>query len=229
MTVKRRMWWIAGGLVAVLAAVALIGPFVYSWLSDEPATLVSQRIVNDGVITAAELEGVWRIGDSSIVGYRVEEKIALTDVTAVGRTSDVTGEFTVVNAVLETAEFTVDMATFASDRSQRDGQFRTRIMDVATYPTATFRLTAPVAVPVSTTVATMEPFLATGDLTLRGTTKPVTFEIYAVIADGRLRLTGSTEIVFREWGIPNPSVPEAFVYTGKTGVLEFDLAFDPTD
>jgi polyisoprenoid-binding protein YceI len=150
-------------------------------------------------------------------------------VTAVGRTSDVTGEFTVVNAVLETAEFTVDMATFASDRSQRDGQFRTRIMDVATYPTATFRLTAPVAVPVSTTVATMEPFLATGDLTLRGTTKPVTFEIYAVIADGRLRLTGSTEIVFREWGIPNPSVPEAFVYTGKTGVLEFDLAFDPTD
>jgi len=75
----------------------------------------------------------------------------------------------------------------------------------------------------------MEPFVATGDLTLRGTTKSVTFEIYAVIADGRLRLTGSTEIVFSEWGIPNPSVPEAFVYTGRTGVLEFDLALDPTD
>ena len=53
------------------------------------------------------------------------------------------------------------------------------------------------------------------------------FDIYAVIADSRLRLTGSTEIMFREWGIPNPSVPEAFVYTGKTGILEFDLAFDP--
>lgn len=229
MTVKRRTWWILGGVVAVLALVALLGPFVYKWLSDEPASLVSQRIVNDGVITAAELEGTWRIGEGSIVGYRVEEKIALADVTAVGRTSDVTGEFTVVNGVLETAEFTVDMSTVVSDRSQRDGQFRTRIMDVATYPTSTFRLTAPVTVPTSTTVATMEPFAATGDLTLRGTTKPVTFDIYAVIADGRLRLTGSTEIVFSEWGIPNPSVPEAFVYTGKTGVLEFDLAFDPTD
>jgi polyisoprenoid-binding protein YceI len=227
--VQRRTWRIVGGLLTVLAAVALIGPFVYSWFSDEPATLVSQRIVNDGVITAAELEGVWRIGDGSIVGYRVEEKIAIADVTAVGRTSDVMGEFTVVNGVLETAEFTVDMATFASDRSQRDSQFRTRIMDVATYPTSTFRLTGMVAVPLSTTVATMEPFVATGDLTLRGTTKSVTFEIYAVIADGRLRLTGSTEIVFSEWGIPNPSVPEAFVYTGKTGVLEFDLALDPTD
>ena len=229
MKVRRRAWRITGGVVLVLAVVALLGPFVYSWLGDEPATLVSERIVNDGVITAAELEGEWRVGNGSIVGYRVEEKIALSDVTAVGRTSDVTGEFSVVNGVLETAAFAVDMATIVSDRSQRDGQFRTRIMDVATYPTATFRLTTAVTVPVSTTVATMEPFVATGELTLRGTTKTVTFDIYAAIADGRLRLTGSTEIVFSEWGIPNPSIPEAFVYTGKIGVLEFDLALDPTD
>ena len=227
MKVKLRRGWIASGALVVLMALALIGPFVYQWLSDEPAALVSQRIVNDGVITAAELDGVWRIGAGSIVGYRVEEKIALADLTAVGRTSGVTGEFTVVNGVLDTAEFTVDMDTFASDRSQRDAQFRTRIMDVDTYPTSTFRLTEPVTVPASTTVATMDPFIANGELTLRGSTKPVVFDIYAVIADSRLRLTGSTEIMFREWGIPNPSVPEAFVYTGKTGILEFDLAFDP--
>ena len=227
MKVKLRRGWIASGALVVLMALALIGPFVYQWLSDEPAALVSQRIVNDGVITAAELDGVWRIGAGSIVGYRVEEKIALADLTAVGRTSGVTGQFTVVNGVLDTAEFTVDMDTFASDRSQRDAQFRTRIMDVDTYPTSTFRLTEPVTVPASTTVATMDPFIANGELTLRGSTKPVVFDIYAVIADSRLRLTGSTEIMFREWGIPNPSVPEAFVYTGKTGILEFDFAFDP--
>ena len=227
MKVKLRKWWIASGVLVVLMALALLGPFVYLWLSDEPPALVSQRIVNDGVITASELDGIWRIGAGSIVGYRVEEKIALADLTAVGRTSGVTGEFTVVNGVLDTAEFIVDMDTFVSDRSQRDAQFRTRIMDVGTYPTSTFRLTEPVTVPASTAVATMDPFVATGELTLRGSTKPVVFDIYAVIADSRLRLTGSTEIMFREWGIPNPSVPEAFVYTGKTGILEFDLAFDP--
>ena len=227
MKLKLRTWWIASGVLVVLMALALLGPFVYLWLSDEPPTLVSQRIVNDGVITAAELDGVWRIGDGSIVGYRVQEKIALADLMAVGRTSGVTGEFTVLNGVLETAEFTVDMDRFASDRSQRDAQFRTRIMDVATYPTSTFRLTEPVPVPASTTVATMDPFIAKGELILRGSTKLVVFDVYAVIADGRLRLTGATEIMFREWGIPNPSVPEAFVYTGKTGILEFDLAFDP--
>ena len=227
MKVKLRKWWIASGVLVVLMALALLGPFVYLWLSDEPPALVSQRIVNDGVITASELDGVWRIGAGSIVGYRVEEKIALADLTAVGRTSGVTGEFTVVNGVLDTAEFIVDMDTFVSDRSQRDAQFRTRIMDVDTYPTSTFRLTEPVTVPASPAVATMDPFVATGELTLRGSTKPVVFDIYAVIADSRLRLTGSTEIMFREWGIPNPSVPEAFVYTGKTGILEFDLAFDP--
>ena len=123
MKVKLRKWWIASGVLVVLMALALLGPFVYLWLSDEPPALVSQRIVNDGVITASELDGVWRIGAGSIVGYRVEEKIALADLTAVGRTSGVTGEFTVVNGVLDTAEFIVDMDTFVSDRSQRDAQF----------------------------------------------------------------------------------------------------------
>ena len=75
----------------------------------------------------------------------------------------------------------------------------------------------------------MKPFASTGDLTLRGTTRSVTFDIYAVITDGRPRLTGSTEIVFSEWGIPNPSVPETYVYTSNTGTLEFDLAFEPVD
>ena len=150
MKVKLRKWWIASGVLVVLMALALLGPFVYLWLSDEPPALVSQRIVNDGVITASELDGVWRIGAGSIVGYRVEEKIALADLTAVGRTSGVTGEFTVVNGVLDTAEFIVDMDTFVSDRSRRDAQFRTRIIDVETYPTSTFRLTEPVTVPAPT-------------------------------------------------------------------------------
>lgn len=102
------------------------------------------------IITASELDGIWRIGAGSIVGYRVEEKIALDDLTAVGRTSGVTGEFTVVNGVLDTAELIVDMDTFVSDRSRRDAQFRTRIIDVETYPTSTFRLTEPVTVPAPT-------------------------------------------------------------------------------
>lgn len=225
---RRRTIAIAvGGGVAGLVLLAVVGPLIYAELRGEPASLVSERIVNDGVITAAELEGTWEIGEGSLVGYRVVEKIGLADLVAVGRTSEVTGTFSVTAGSLTAAEFEVDMATFASDRSQRDDKFRKDIMDVVAHPTATFVLTEPVDLPVSTTVATMEPFRATGELQLRGTTKPVTFDIFAVVDEGRLRLTGSTEIVFSEWGIPNPSVPEAFIFTENSGILEFDLAFDP--
>ena len=169
------------------------------------------------------------MAEGSIVGYRVPEQIGLTKMEGVGRTSAVAGTFVVGNGTLDEADFEVDMATFASDRSQRDDQFRKRIMDAATYPTATFKLTSPVTIPDSTTVASMNPFVVNGNLTLRGATKEVEVQMFAAIDGGRLRLTGSTEIVFSEWGIPNPSLPAAFILTGDRGTLEFDLRFTPSD
>jgi len=44
-----------------------------------------------------------------------------------------------------------------------------------------------------------------------------------------LRLTGSIEIVFSEWGIPNPSIPAALIFTKDRGTLEFDLYFQSRD
>jgi polyisoprenoid-binding protein YceI len=75
----------------------------------------------------------------------------------------------------------------------------------------------------------MNPFVVNGNLTLRGATKEVEVQMFAAIDGGRLRLTGSTEIVFSEWGIPNPSLPAAFIFTGDRGTLEFDLLFTPSD
>ncbi len=224
---KRR--WVKVGIAVVVvgALVAILGPLIYAQFNDSPDTLVSQRLVNDTMIAAADLEGTWQVSEGSVVGYRVEEKIGLAEVEGVGRTEAITGVFQVTAGVLESATFEVDMATFASDRGQRDDQFRTRIMDVATFPTSTFTLTEPVTLPTSTEVATMEPFIARGDLQLRGTTKPVAVEMFAAIDEGRLRLTGSTEIVFSEWEIPNPSLPAAFIFTSDTGTLEFDLLFVP--
>jgi len=223
---RRRTKWILGG-VALLAVAAAVGPFVYSALGDEPPRLIDRRLLTNGVITTAEANGRWIAGEGSIVGYRVDEQIGLADLVAVGRTDAVTGEVEIRDGALVATSFEVDVATFRSDRSQRDEQFRTRIMDVATYPTAVFRLTEPA--PLPTTVAATEPIEVTGELELRGTTRPVTVEIYATVDDNRLRLTGSTEIVFRDWGIPNPSVPAAFIYTADTGTLEFDLILEPAD
>lgn len=227
---KRRIptwarWVIA--VAAVLLAAAVIVPLVLAALSRAPEDFVSSRALGDGVITAEELEGRWEIAPGSQVGYRVGERIGLASLEAVGRSEAISGSFTVDDGVLTEAEFVVDMATFSSDRSQRDDQFNGRIMDVENHPEARFALTEAVTIPASTEVATMEPFAATGELTLRGTTAPVTFELYAGTPDGNLQLTGSTVIVFSEWGIPNPSLPAAMIYTDSDGVLEFDLVLAP--
>jgi polyisoprenoid-binding protein YceI len=118
-------------------------------------------------------------------------------------------------------QFTVDMATFKSDEGGRDEQFKDRVMDVAKYPTSTFVLTAPIdfgAVPSDggTVNAT-----ATGDLTLHGTTKSVTFDVQGTFKNGLVGVLGQIPVVFADWGIPAPSIGS--IRTEDNGLLEFVL------
>jgi polyisoprenoid-binding protein YceI len=115
------------------------------------------------------------------------------------------------------------MTTVASDSGQRDNQFRGRIMDTGTHPTSTFVLTQPID--LGTVPADGEPrtVTAVGDLTLRGTTKRVTFELATQRSGASLLVQGSLDIDFAEWGIPNPSFGPAS--TEDHGILEFLLTF----
>lgn len=227
--IRGRKSKIAVVCVLIVAISALAGPYIYSWFERAPDTLVSRRLINDTTIFSADLNGDWKVAEGSVVGYRVKEQIVLTKLESVGRTESVTGIFSVQDGILSSARFEVDVSTITSDRSQRDGQFRTRIMDVAKYPTATFTLTKSIALPLSSEVASMRAFTISGELQLRDATRFVKIDIFAAVDAGRLRITGSTEIRFSEWGIPNPSVPEVFIFTDPFGILEFDLLFTPLD
>lgn len=180
-------------------------------------TTVAQ-VVADGV------EGEWVIAAGSEVGYRVDESINGFDTTANGRTQAVTGEFTIGATSVTAGEFVVDMTTFKSDQSRRDGQFNGRIMDVANFPTSTFTLTAPIDFKQVPTDGSTITASATGDLTLKGTTLPVTFEVDATFLNGRVAVVGQIPIVFADYGIENPSF--GTITTEDNGILEFVLAFD---
>ncbi len=170
------------------------------------------------------VEGEWVIAEGSEVGYRVDESINGFDTTANGRTQTLTGTFTIGATTVIAGDFTVDMTTFKSDESRRDGQFNGRIMDVANFPTATFALTAPIDFKQVPTDGSTIPATATGDLTLRGTTQSVTFEVEATFLNGRVGVLGKIPVVFADFGIPNPSV--ATITTEDNGILEFALAFN---
>lgn len=169
------------------------------------------------------IDGTWKAANTSIVGYRVKEVLFGQSTEGVGRTSSVTGSLTVAGTTVSAAEFTVDMATVASDQSRRDSAFRGRIMNVSEFPTATFKLTAPIdlgKVPADKEeVATK----ATGDLTLKGKTNNVTFDLVARRNGANIEVNGTIPITFADYGIDNPSV--AGITTEDNGKLEFLLVF----
>jgi len=206
----------SGSLDSALATTTVAG--------ETPDTATPDTTTADTVAPSTP-DGNWVItGASSTVGYRIQEVLGGVDVEAAGRTDQVTGSLTIDGTRASAGEFSVDMATIASDDGRRDGQFRGRIMSVDQFPTATFVLTAPIdfgAVPTEGTAVTAT---ATGDLTLRGVTRSVTFEVEARLEGGRIGVLGSIPILFSDYEIPDPSNVAAKVK--DNGLLEFVLVFD---
>ncbi len=160
---------------------------------------------------------------ANYVGYRVVEVLFGQDTEGVGRTTAVTGALTLDGAAITAAEFTVDMTTLKSDEDNRDRKFRGEIMETATFPTATFAITQPIDLGTVPTDGTEITASATGDLTLHGVTKPVTLEVTAQRNGDVIDVLGSTDVVFVDYGIANPS--NGAVTTKDNGTIEFLLSF----
>jgi polyisoprenoid-binding protein YceI len=213
-------------IVGALAAVA--GPWVYINLirEDAPDRLTLSTVTTSSAVTTEGadngVEGLWLVGPGSVAGYRVKEILFGQDTEGVGRTEGVSGEVTIEGSQVTSATFVVDMTGLRSDSSRRDGQVAGRILDVATYPEATFVLTSPIDIPADAGQGTAVTVLATGDLTLRGSTRPVEITIEAVYGSGEIRIVASMTIVFTEWGIPDPSLPG--IEVESDGLLELSLA-----
>jgi len=224
-----KRWALVSGIVVVVLVVG--GPYVYFHFIQGPApkpfSLDSVTTVDPGsssgssTTALSSLDGTWKIANGSQVGYRVKETLFGQSAEAVGRTSAVTGSFTLAGAKVTAASFTVDMTKVSSDRSQRDGQFQGRIMDTADFPNATFVLSSPIdlgTVPADGAKVTPK---ATGKLTLHGTTKTVTIALNADRSGNTIQVVGSTPITFSDYNIDNPSGGPASV--GNSGTLEVQL------
>ena len=246
---RPRHWlrWLIGAIV-VLAVLGVGGPFVYIHFfnGSTPAALSlptasSSASSSPGGTTApsgtaaastaasGSLAGAYRVGSGSVVGYRVNEVLIGQSTTAVGRTTSVTGHLTIAGSTATAAAFSVPMDTVHSDKSERDGQFDGRIMDVSQYPTGTFTLTSPIDLAPLPATGVIKSYTADGKLTLHGVTRTVTFTLTAersTAKDGgtQLDVAGDIPVLFSDYNIQNPSVG-GFVTTQDHGLLEFLLVF----
>lgn len=231
----RRNRVLIAALVVVAGLVVLVtgGTWVYinviegdppSKLTLEPGGAGPVSTTADGTAStdpasSGPVEGTWTVTAGSQAGYRVKETLFGQGTEAVGRTDKVTGSIVIAGTTVSSGSFTVDLTTVSSDRTQRDGQFRGRIMDTSTYPTAMFALTQPID--LATTGDAPAAAKATGELTLHGVTKTVTVAPQAQRTGSTIKVAGSIPVTFADYGISNPSGGPAQV--GDTGEVEFLL------
>lgn len=218
-------WSIAVVITLVVAVPA--GTYAYiHWMSDDAPERLSVDAAADPpdttVALAGSIDGRWTPrASSSQVGYRVNEVLFGQRKAAVGRTSDVTGSMVIDGTTVSKVSLVADLTTVSSDEGRRDAQFQGRIMDTTRFPTATFVLTSPITLPSAG--ATTVTAKATGDLTLHGTTRPVSFDVSARRNGGEIAVSGTIPIVFDDYGIPNPTFGP--VSTEDHGELEFLVSF----
>lgn len=222
---------VAGVIVIALGVVG--GPWVYINLikDDAPDALTLEASSTTVAVTTditeapstSDVEGEWVATSESVVGYRVKEILFGQSTEGVGRTNAVTGSLVIADSTVTSANFSVDMGTLTSDSDRRDRQVSGRILDVASFPTATFELTEPIVLtPAALDGAELSVTVA-GALTLRGVTKQVSIPLVAKLVDGKVSVNGSLEIVFAEWSIPDPSI--SAIVVEDRGLLEFLIVF----
>jgi polyisoprenoid-binding protein YceI len=106
----------------------------------------------------------------------------------------------------------------------RDGQLQRQALETGTFPEATFVLTQPIDLGSLPADGAVISVTATGDLTIHGQTRTVELPLEARLSGDVVTVTGSTEIVFADYGI---SQPRSFMVLSiaDRGTMEFQLQF----
>lgn len=144
---------------------------------------------------------------------------------AIGETNEVTGTIALRPTgaiVAEQSKITVDLRNLKSDEPDRDDNIKKNTLDVARFPTVDFvpKEARGLASPLPTTgQATFE---LAGDMTIRGTTRPATWNVDAMFAPSEVSGTARTILRLANYGMEKPRV--FFVLTIEDDIkLEIDF------
>jgi polyisoprenoid-binding protein YceI len=213
----RRRWIIAGVAVLVVLVVLVAASLA---VQPGPPPLVLATAAS-AAAPAGPVDGTWTVGAGSVAGFRVCEHFLGRSVDVVGRTNAVTGAVVVSHGQLTAATFRIDLTTVKVN-DETSPQFAQRL-DTQQHPSATFTLTQPITVGSDLDTGATTTATATGQLTLRGVTRLVTFTISGHRNGPALEATGSIPVRFSDWGIQPPTNYGPLGSLDDHGVAEFLL------
>jgi polyisoprenoid-binding protein YceI len=213
-------------LIGAVIVVVLVGgaAFWYFVLRDDPPPELSVDSTrgDDAASTTvgttpASLDGAWTVqGGDTTAGFRIVESFAngLTDHTAVGRSDDVTGSITIDGNQVTAGDFTVDLGGLSFSDSpgglsvaNRAIAMKGRGLETDRFPEASFELTAPIDFGKEPAAGETVTAKATGDLTIHGVTKEVTFDVEAKLVGDTIRVATAdpVPVVLADHDIDKPT------------------------
>lgn len=214
-----------GVTIVVLVALAFAGWYYYLKSDPEPRVAIKNTPVAGG----GALDGTYRVspGDpQSLVGYRVQEQLVggAIEQTTTGRTSDITGSFTINGMTVQDVSVSADLRTLTSDRSQRDSTIKDRGLESNRFPEAKFVLSQPITFASVPNAGETVNATARGDFTLHGVTREVSIPLQGRW-DGRdIQVIGTLHVVFADYGITAPTSPVVASIKDE-GEMEFQIFF----
>lgn len=167
--------------------------------------------------------------EGSEARFHIEEVLLGNPTTVIGTTRRVAGDVIVDfdnPAASQVGAIAVNVRTLRTDQEFRDQSIRGQILNTSTAGNefATFTPTQLSGLPEQPiAIGDTIEFQITGDLTLKGTTNPVTFDAsVTLVSETRLEGTAQVEIAYADYGITINAPPQV-AGVGETVILE--LAF----
>jgi polyisoprenoid-binding protein YceI len=173
-------------------------------------------------IDASQSEVRYEVDETFFQGNRLN--------TAIGRTRGIAGDVLVDFAQPSSSqigEIVIDVSQFTSDESRRDNFIRRDGLQSSTYPTARFLPTSIEDLPEQVAIGDRVSFRVNGDLTVKETTRPVTWDMTLTVEDGRLVGSASTQILMSDFGVG--PIQLAILVTEDQVNLFFDFVAVPVE
>lgn len=164
-----------------------------------------------GVESTPQADGtVFELADESTVSFELDEMLRGEPNPVVGTNEEVAGQIRFDPTDLGSTEIgtvVISSQTFTTDQSSRDRAIRGPILDSNAEPTIEFAPTSIDGLSGAADVGDAFEFTVTGDLTIRGITREVTFDAEAtLVAADRIEGTASATVLRSDFELAIPSV-----------------------
>ena len=201
-SMHRPLWLGAAGARRLVAALAVA-------LGAAAAPAAAQS--GEGAAKASDVLRFTVAPEGNEARYRVREQLARLSFPndAVGATSQIEGGITLRpdgTVVREESRFVIDMASLRTDSDRRDNYVRRRTLETDTHPKAEFVPTELRGLSFPLPSSGEATFQIVGDLTIRGVTRPTTWEVTARFSEGEVAGLAKTQFTFDDFQIQKPRV-----------------------